>query len=163
MSEERTYVDASQTALLEEFKRHIRMTTDDMDADLLLTLKAAAHSAEHHIGKVILRSRFVVTCPFVPTVTLKSPDPTVLGLVVDGQAVEGYTLDGRQLNVPQNVTGGTTMTITYEVGYRQIPPDIKKAIFLHATSLFNNPANSVQLLTTASQILLRPYRSWGLD
>ena len=162
MSEERTFVDASQTALLEEFKRHIRMTTDDMDADLLLTLKAAAYSAEHHIGKVILRSRFVLACPFSQTVTLRTPDIIVQGLEVDGVGVEGYTVEGRQLNVPPDVTG-TTMKVTYETGYSPIPPDIKKAVFLHATTLFNNPANSVQLLTTASQILLRPYRSWGLD
>ena len=40
---------------------------------------------------------------------------------------------------------------------------LKAAILMHAASLFNNPTDSVEVLTKASQNLLRPYRSWGLD
>jgi hypothetical protein len=39
---------------------------------------------------------------------------------------------------------------------------MKAAILLHAASLFNNPTDSVEVLTKASQNLLRPYRSWGM-
>lgn len=149
-------------ALLEEFKRHIRMTSDDMDADLHSTLMAAVYHAEHHIGKTILRSQFVLECPFLTSVSLNAPDTTVYSFEVDGVEVEGYSVEGRVFSAPQGVTG-SRMKVTYFAGYKAIPPDIKKAIFLHAASLFNNPADSVEVLVKASQNLLRPYRSWGLD
>lgn len=162
MSEERTIVNVASGALLEEFKRHIRMASNDMDADLLTTLAAAVAHAEHHIGKVILRSQFVIECPFTSSVPLKAPDIDVQGFEVDGTEVTGFSVDGRTFNAPQGISG-SQMKITYIAGYNVIPPDMKKAIFLHATSLFNNPADSVEVLTKASQNLLRPYRTWGLD
>ena len=159
---ERTFVSMDATGLLNEFKSHIRMTSSDLDAELYAKLMAAVRHAEHHIGKVILRSQFVTTVPFAATLTLKAPDIVVEGLEVDGTAVTGWTLSGRVLNLPPNVTG-TTMTVTYDAGYECIPPDMKAAILMHAASLFNNPTDSVETLAKASQNLLRPYRSWGLD
>ena len=159
---ERTFVSMAAVGLLQEFKRHIRMTSDDLDAELNAKLLAAVRHAEHHIGKVILRSEFVTTVPFASSITLKVPDIVVLGLEVDGVAVQGWSLDGRTLYVPSTVTG-TTMTVTYEAGYECIPWDMKAAILMHAASLFNNPTDSVETLAKASQNLLRPYRSWGLD
>ena len=148
--------------LLQEFKRHIRMTSDDLDAELYAKLMAAVRHAEHHIGKVILRSEFVTTVPFASSLTLKAPGIVVESLEVDGVAVQGYCLNGRALHVPAGVSG-ETVTVTYEAGYECIPDDMKAAILMHAASLFNNPTDSVEVLTKASQNLLRPYRSWGLD
>ena len=159
---ERTFVSMAATGLLQEFKRHIRMTSDDLDAELNAKLLAAVRHAEHHIGKVILRSEFVTTVPFASTLTLQGPGINVESLEVDGVAVTGWSLDGRTLYVPSTVTG-TTMSVTYESGYERIPADMKAAILMHAASLFNNPTDSVEVLTKASQNLLRPYRSWGLD
>ena len=157
---ERTFVSMSANGLLQEFKRHIRMTSDDLDAELYAKLMAAVRHAEHHIGKVILRSEFVVTAPFASTLTLKVPNPVVESLEVDGQEVTDYSVNGKILQVGGT---GTQMTVTYEAGYECIPPDMKAAILMHAASLFNNPTDSVEVLTKASQNLLRPYRSWGLD
>ena len=159
---ERTFVTMAANGLLQEFKRHIRMTSDDLDAELYAKLMAAVRHAEHHIGKVILRSEFVTTQAFSNTITLKVPNITVESLEVDGVEVTGYGLQGRVLNVPQGVYG-QTVTVTYEAGYECIPADMKAAILMHAASLFNNPTDSVEVLTKASQNLLRPYRSWGLD
>ena len=159
---ERTFVSMAANGLLQEFKRHIRMTSDDLDAELYAKMLAAVRHAEHHIGKVILRSEFVMTVPFASSVTLKVPNFTVGSLEVDGAAVTGWTVSGRTISVPSGVTG-TTMTVTYEAGYTCIPADMKAAILMHAASLFNNPTDSVEVLTKASQNLLRPYRSWGLD
>jgi len=156
---ERTFV-AGTNELLQEFKRHIRMTSDDLDAELHAKLMAAVVHAEHHIGKVILRSRFVATVPFASLFVLKVPGPVVESLEVDGEPVTDYSVDGRTLHVKGE---GTSMTVTYEAGYECIPPDMKAAILMHAASLFNNPTDSVETLTKASQNLLRPYRSWGLD
>lgn len=162
MNEARTPVDMEFGALHTEFKSHIRMTSDDMDAELGNILLAAVVHAEHHIGKVILRSRFVLEGQFAPTVTLRVPIVTIDGFEVDGTEVTGYSVDGRTLQAPQGVSGDR-MKVTYVAGYGSIPADMKAAIFLHATSLFNNPADTVETLTKASQNLLRPYRSWGLS
>ena len=159
---ERNFVGMAEVGLLQEFKRHIRMTSDDLDAELRSKLQAAVYHAEHHIGKVILRSEFVTTVPFTSSLTLKAPGIVVESLEVDGAAVSGWTLQGRVLHVPSTVSG-QTMKVTYEAGYEYIPWDMKVAILMHAASLFNNPTDSVEVLTKASQNLLRPYRSWGLD
>ena len=98
--------------------------------------------------------------PFASTVTLKVPDPIVESLEVDGVASTDYVLNGKVLTV--NGTGNQ-MKVTYLAGYRCLPFDMKAAILMHAASLFNNPTDSVETLTKASQNLLRPYRSWGLD
>ena len=159
---ERTFVTMAANGLLQEFKRHIRMTSDDLDAELNAKLLAAVRHAEHHIGKVILRSEFVTQTDFASSLSLQAPNPVVESLAVDGVEVTGYSLKGRTLRVPQGVTG-ELMTVTYEAGYECIPADMKAAILMHAASLFNNPTDSVEVLTKASQNLLRPYRSWGLD
>ena len=157
---ERTFVSMSANGLLQEFKRHIRMTSDDLDAELYAKLLAAVRHAEHHIGKVILRSEFVETVPFASSYILKVPNPVVESLEVDGDETNGFDQDGKTLHV---YGSGTSMTVTYEAGYESIPWDMKAAILMHAASLFNNPTDSVETLAKASQNLLRPYRSWGLD
>ena len=157
---ERTPVDMSATGLLQEFKRHIRMTSDDLDAELYQKMMAAVQHAEHHIGKVILRSEFVETVPFTSSLSLKVPNIQVESLEVDGAEVSDYTLNGRVLNVGGT---GSQMKVTYLAGYLCLPFDMKAAILMHAASLFNNPTDSVETLTKASQNLLRPYRSWGLN
>lgn len=157
---ERNLVTMTANGLLAEFKRHIRMVSDDLDAELYQKMMAAVYHAEHHIGKVILRSEFVTTVPFVSSLTLKAPNAQVLGLEVDGVPTTGYDLEGTTLHVYGD---GTTMKVTYVAGYECIPYDMKAAILMHAASLFNNPTDSVETLAKASQNLLRPYRSWGLD
>ena len=157
---ERTPVDMSANGLLQEFKRHIRMTSDDLDAELYQKMMAAVQHAEHHIGKVILWSEFTETVPFTTTLTLKVPNTQMVGLEVDGVASTDYVLNGKVLTV--NGTGNQ-MKVTYLAGYRCLPFDMKAAILMHAASLFNNPTDSAETLTKASQNLLRPYRSWGLD
>ena len=157
---ERTFVSMSANGLLQEFKRHIRMTSDDLDAELYAKLLAAVRHAEHHIGKVILRSEFVETVPFASSYILTVPNPVVESLEVDGEETNGFDQDGKTLHV---YGSGNSMTVTYEAGYESIPWDMKAAILMHAASLFNNPTDSVEVLTKASQNLLRPYRSWGLD
>ena len=157
---ERTFVSMAATGLLQEFKRHIRMTSDDLDAELYQKMMAAVQHAEHHIGKVILRSEFVETVPFTSSLSLKVPNIQVESLEVDGTEVSDYTLNGRVLNVGGT---GSQMKVTYLAGYLCIPFDMKAAILMHAASLFNNPTDSVETLTKASQNLLRPYRSWGLN
>lgn len=148
--------------LLEEFKGHIRMTSNDLDADLRMKLMAAVQSAEHHIGHIILQSQFSSEVDFAYSFTLKTPVVEVVGLEVDGEAVTDFSVSGRVLTVGSSITG-ERMTVTYVAGYDHIPYDVKAAILMHAATLFNNPVDSVETLAKASRNLLRPYRSWGLD
>ena len=157
---ERIFVNMAANGLLQEFKRHIRMTSDDLDAELYQKMLAAVQHAEHHIGKVILRSEFTETVPFSTTLVLKAPDTQMVGLEVDGVFSTDYVLNGKVLTV--NGTGNQ-MKVTYLAGYECLPWDMKAAILMDAASLFNNPTDHVEILTKASQNLLRPYRSWGLD
>ena len=106
---ERTFVSMAANGLLQEFKRHIRMTSDDLDAELNAKLLAAVRHAEHHIGKVILRSEFVTTVPFASTLTLKVPGPVVESLEVDGVRIVGWYVDGNTLYLPSSVTGTNSM------------------------------------------------------
>jgi len=159
---ERIPVTYNANDLLEGFKRHIRMTSHDLDADLREKLMAAVQSAEHHIGHIILQSQFVTECDFASTFNLKTPVVSVAGLEVDGAAVTDFSVAGRVLTVGSSVSG-ERMTVTYVAGYDHIPYDMKAAVFMHAATLFNNPTDSVETLAKASRNLLRPYRSWGLD
>lgn len=159
---ERVFVTLNANGLLDDFRSHIRMTSHDLDAELNAKLLAAVRHAEHHIGKIIIRSRFVTTVPFVSTLTLKVPNPEIVDLKVDGETVTDYSVSGRTISVGAGISGNT-MQVTYVAGYNMIPFDMKAAILMHAASLFNNPTDSVETLAKASQNLLRPYRSWGLD
>ncbi len=156
----RTPSNEAKAALLAGFKSHIRMTGSDLDSELEQKLMAAVNHAEHHIGKVILVSTFDTTVPFANSVTLKAPNTTITSLKVDGTTTSDYSLRGRVLTI--NGTG-EEVNVVYSAGYSVIPDDMKAAIYMHAASLFNNPSDSVETLTKASQNLLRPYRSWGLD
>lgn len=156
----REYSDFALRGALDRFKRHLRITSDDLDADLRGKLVAAIMSAEQMIGKVILRSQFSVTVPFSRSIRLKGPETEILSVTIDGQASEAWTLSGRTLSLTGS---GQSVSIVYEAGYTCPPENIIAAIMLHGASLFANVADSVETLTKASDNLLRPYRTYGLD
>lgn len=147
-------------ALLADFKAHIRVTANDLDADLRQKLMAAVLSVEHHIGRVVLKSRFVTTT-VLHTLQLNAPVMSVEGVEIDGVATTEYKVRGRNLKLDDGVTA-ESMKVTYVAGRDYIPYDIKAAILMQAATLFNNPADHVEILVTASQNLLRPYRKWGM-
>ena len=149
----------ASSSLLADFKTHLRITANDLDADLRQKLMAAVLSAEKHIGRVILKSRFVTTT-VLHTLQLHSPVIEVEGVEIDGVVTQDYTLVGNLLKLNDGVTG-SNMKVTYIAGRDYIPYDIKAAVLMQAATLFNNPADRVETLVTASQNLLRPYRRWG--
>ena len=155
---QRTLVDNLLSPTLAEFKKHIRLTDSGLDDDLMLKLRAAIYASEHEIGQVIAVSDFVLTTPFNLSVILPEvPLISVASVEVDGEGVTGYTVDGNTVILP-NGTTGDSVVVTYRAGMSDVPYDIKAAILLHATALFNNPEDSVETLTKASHNLLRPYR-----
>lgn len=154
--------DASaMSAYLEAFKRHLRLTGDDMDADLEQILVAAFNSAGHVIGQVIPRSAVVVEDSMSGnpvTVRLRGPVLGLTSVTADGTDVTANCFrSGRTLHITGDYKD-SDVVITYDAGWDTIPADILNAVFLIGSSLFANPLDSVETLPKASQMLLRPYR-----
>ena len=160
---ERSYIDTRYQPTLEDLKRHLRITSGDLDEILQPYLLAAINAAEHNIGRVIAVSEMTDKRKFDHTVTLEGPVLKIESVKVDGTEIEeaAWSLEGRDLQVSEQVTGAK-MEIIYEAGMAKVPFDIKAAIMLLATKLFNNPSDSVEQLPSAAKNLLRPYRTWGI-
>lgn len=158
----RSYIDGFEPSL-EDLKRHLRITSDDLDDTLKMYLQAAIESAEHHIGSIIARSEFVYDGWFVRSFDMKGPGCELKSVEIDGDVLsaEDYKVSCNTLLISQDVTGCEKMTVTYETGMGQVPFDIKAAVLLIAAKLFNNPVDSVETLPSVAKNLLRPYRRWG--
>lgn len=158
----RSYIDGFEPSL-EDLKRHLRITSDDLDDTLKLYLQAAIASAEHHIGSIIARSEFIYDSWFTRSFDMKGPGCELKSVEIDGNLLDkaDYTVNRCTVVVSQDITMCERMIVTYEAGMRQVPFDIKAAILLMAAKLFNNPADSVETLPSVAKNLLRPYRSWG--
>lgn len=155
---ERIYLEQYQP-MLEDFKNHLRLTSDDLDGALQICLLAAVNAAEHHIGKVIALSDFSYAGPLVQ-LPCRTPLIEVAEVKVDGAEV-GYEVKDGVLTLSEDVTG-SVMTVRYTSGMNQVPFDIKAAIMLMAAKLFNNPVDTVETLPSAAKNLLRPHRSYGM-
>jgi hypothetical protein len=149
--------------LMGALRSHLRITADDLDAELMAKLKAAVENAERFIGRVILKSTLIETFPFSRIVHLSRPLLSVDGLEVDGTTVQGSETDvfAGTVTLPEGVEG-QAVKVTYTAGMEQIPADVVNAILLIASSLFSNPMDSVETLPKASTRLLRPHRGYGL-
>ena len=147
--------------LLEHFKQHLRLTSNDLDSELTQKLLASVEAAEHHIGKTIVPSLLVDARKFSSKLVLRAPVMGVESVRIDGEELssDDYELDGQVLALK---TAGNKVEVTYRSGYACIPADMMAAIMLHAASLYNNPLDRVEALPKASDALLRPYRSWGV-
>jgi len=158
---ERSYLDKFQPSL-EDIKRHLRVTSDDLNESLDMYLRAAIESAEHHIGKVIAASRFTYEGWFVRSFDMLTPFRKVVSVEVDGDVLsaEDYAVDNRTLLIAPNINGDK-IKVVYEAGLQSVPFDMKAAILLTAAKLFNNPVDSVESLPSVAKNLLRPYRTWG--
>ena len=81
---------------------------------------------------------------------------------VDGEPLEDWTWSLRDGLILPEGTEGNWVDITYAAGMSAVPNDIKQAIILRASALFNNPVDTVEVMTNASYNLLRRYRRWEL-
>lgn len=160
---ERSYLEQFQPSL-EDIKRHLRVTSDDLNDTLELYLRAAIEASEKHIGKVIAVSQFTYSGWFVRSFDMLVPFRKVVSVTVDDRKLESddYTIEKRTLIIHPEITG-ERLIVTYEAGYSQVPFDMKAAILLTAAKLFNNPVDSVESLPSVARNLLRPYRTWGIE
>ena len=162
----RREIDTVQLAFcLGRLKSHLRITSNDIDGELMNKLTAAIDSAEHFIGRVIPLSTITETLPFSSVVPLSRPLVSVDGIEVDDTPID---LDTCEVDVFTGTvsfpdeTDGKAVKVVYNAGMGQIPADIVSAILLIASSLFSNPMDSVETLPKASSRLLRPYRNYEL-
>lgn len=159
---ERSYIDGNRT-LLGEFRNHLRLTSNDLDAILEESLEVGIERAEAEIGRVIALSKFTVQMPFSQTLSLRGPIVKVLSVRVDGQMVPSsqYTASDWDITFADGVEG-EKVEVSYTAGFTQIPSMIKGAIFLFGANYFNNPTDRPEERDrTAAANLLRPYRRWG--
>ena len=159
-------IDSRQLAfMLNRLKGHLRITSNDLDDELMAKLCAAIDSAEHQIGRVIPLSSITDTKPFSSIVALSRPLVSVDGIKVDDTTLsdDHYAVDvfAGTVSFDESVEG-SAVKVTYAAGKEQIPADIVNAILLIASSLFATPMDSVETLPKASSRLLRPYRNYEL-
>lgn len=159
--EKRNYIGFD--ALLGEFRSHLRLTSNDLDAPLSTSLKAAINSAEHEISRVIELSEFTLTNPFNSVISLRYPVIDVTSVKVDGVEIpEDSYSHGDSTLVFTDEVQGESVEVIYLAGYTEIPEDIKAAVFLLGGALFNNPTDRPEERDrTTARNLLRPYRTWG--
>lgn len=156
-------IDTLQPTLA-EFKRHLRITANDLDDELTAKLKAAINMAEHEISTVISVSTFTLSQEFHHSIPLRYPTTGVTSVKVDGESVDSskysFTQDG--LTIASDVEGGS-VEVVYTAGLTASPDDIKAAVLLMGASIFNNPVDRPEERDrTTARNLLRPYRKWGM-
>lgn len=142
---------------LSDFKRHLRITSDDLDDQLLPLLMAGVDWAEGFVGRTIALSSYSISSSFAPSVRLHAPAISVDSVRVDGET-RAFHLEGDTLII---YGFGEQMEITYTAGMRQIPFDMRAAIFLKAGKMFDQPTDHIKEKSDASEHLLRRYRTYG--
>ena len=143
---------------LEELKQHLRITNTIFDSDLEQKLRAAHLVAEHYIGQTLMPSRVVEVMEAATQLSLAAPVASIISVKLNGEAIP-YSLTGNVVSIAQTAKG--PVEVTYLSGHDAVAYDIKVAILLIAADLFENPVDRVEQLPRASQMLLRPYRSYG--
>lgn len=160
--ETREIIDFSCPSL-SDFRKHLRITSHDLDAELAAKLRSAIVSAEHEISTILVPSKFTVDAKFCHSIKLRWPVTSVTSVAVDGVELspESYEADESSLTFADTVDG-KKVKVEYEAGLEQVPPDVQSAILLLAGSLFNNPTDRPEERDrTTARNLLRPYRTWG--
>ena len=107
-------------------------------------------------------STITLSVRFCRTIPLRWPARSVTSVEVDGSEIGpgGYDADDESLTFADSVSG-SRVTVRYDAGLEQVPPDVKAAILLLAGSLFNNPTDRPEERDrTTARNLLRPYRRW---
>jgi hypothetical protein len=146
-------------ALMAALKSHLRITANDLDGQLDMYLRAAVDSAEQFTGIVLVKSGMELEEDFAKLLRLPLPLMSVEGVSVDGEELssDDYTVTGGKLVFSEGVSG-SVVQVSCTAGRTHMEEDILAAIMLRAAKLFNNPADSAEMLISASDNLLTPYR-----
>lgn len=137
---------------LERFKKHLRLTVASFDDDLLSKLKAAFANAENYVGQYLIPSTLTITGDFA-SVTVPN--------LVDVQSVKSGGKEILYVNREDMILldEDTDIELVCTAGGCD-KEDILQAVLLIAAAMFSNPVDSVEQLPKASQMLLKPHRTW---
>lgn len=156
--ERREYDSTVLDMLLKRLKSNLRITSADLDEELEHKLLAAIGYAEHQISQVIVPSQFTVTDEYGGQgIRLRSPLISV-DSVKSGNNDLVYSQKGMML-MPV-IDSGSAISVSYKAGMCEIPEDIIFAICIKASSMFQHPTDSVEVLNNASAKYLMPYRRY---
>ncbi|MBO4657948.1 MAG: hypothetical protein J5639_09275 [Bacteroidales bacterium] len=155
------------TRLMGDFKNHLRLTTDDADADLRSKLMSALSSVGNDVNRILAASTVTATAVVDSLggkirLTLRGPVREVSSVSVNGVALvpgEGYVVSGNRLTINGDYSDAF-VEIVYKAGYADtsMPSDMWEAVCLRGAGSYANPLDTVQERMRASDILIRPYR-----
>ena len=145
---------------LEQAKRHLRITSNDFDADISGKLEAAITAAENYTGLMLREYEFSVTGDFTRQIKTGIMPIKEANVKVDGNEVCDVDWEDITVILP-DTCNGSEIEIKILTGFDVFPDDITAAILLVTGRLFENPADSVENLPKASSNLLNAYKRWG--
>jgi hypothetical protein len=154
--------------LLGYFRKHLRLTTSDADADLRAKLLSALTSVGRDVNRILVGSTVTVTAMADSfggqiKMTLRGPVREVQSVSVDGVALvegEGYFVQGNRLRIIGDFRDAF-IEVIYKAGIEQLAdtvPDMWEAVCLRGAGSYANPLDSIQERLRASDILIRSYR-----
>lgn len=143
---------------LDEAKKHLRVTGDEFDDNILGMVEAATSAAENITGLKFREGTYKVTSEFCRVIRAGLMPIRSFEVKVDGVVVDGVEVEGSKIILPD--VQGETVEISVQTGYDKLPHDIRAAILLMTGKLFENPSDSVENLPKASTNLLKHYRRW---
>ena len=145
---------------LEQAKRHLRITSNDFDADISGKLGASITTADNYTGLMLREYEFSVTGDFTRQIKTGIMPIKEANVKVDGNEVCDVDWEDSTVILP-DTCNGSEIEIKILTGFDVFPDDITAAILLVTGRLFENPADSVENLPKASSNLLNAYKRWG--
>ena len=162
----RIWVPAALTASavrLNDMRAHLRVDSDTEDALIEDISKAATEAVERWTQRLLVRRQAVLSLPGLPTglepVELPGGEvASVISFVAQGSPVTGAAVYGNSPAIlvpsadwPVVTAEGFSVVITYSVGFATVPEDLKAAIKLIATDLYDRRGQSTgQLVNLAA-------------
>ena len=152
------------TELLGYFKQHLRITSNDADADLMAKLRSALTSVGNDINRIMGSSVVTATAKVSSTageirLTLRGPVRGLVAIYVDDEPVDEslYSISGNRLRIAGDYID-VIVKVVYRAGYETIPADLWDAVCLRGAGSYANPLDSIQERRRASDVLIRAYR-----
>jgi len=142
-----------------ELKTNLRIVDDEsFDSELRLKLNAAVTSASKFIGHDLTTIEQFSCAYASDVIEFKLPTVYRICQIEIGTRIltrSEWAYGGDKLHIYVTDPSFIGQDVKISVNYND---DIKIAVLMHASSLFENPVDFVEQLPKASQNLLRPYR-----
>ena len=151
---------------LEEVKQYLRVDGNSEDLTIINIINAVTASAEHHLKSTlqpkiwqISYTNKVQSCidlPYGPVTSIEKIEIVNSNLVSSTIKTSSYKLIGDQLQLATAYIGKIIM-ISYQAGYLSLPDDIKQAMLIHITAIYESRISNIATPKSALT-LYQPYR-----